>query len=239
MSSVSKGEWDEGGTVVKLDRPAQITQRDQAPHDIPSCRAPHFSTTAPRMRLCVSLLLVGVLSSLGPSSLSAQALAHTRGAADARLPTEGGQSAFAAIAEIVKLLEADPTTDWSKVNLERLRLHLRDMDLVTLRSSVTATPVDGGATFVVRGTGDVVGAIKRLTGAHVSMVEMMGGPWITRTELPDGVRLVVTVRDAKDVAGVARIRGLGFVGLMASGDHHQMHHLMLARGEAMADHGNR
>src|SRR5437868_57409 len=29
-------------------------------------------------------------------------------------PIEGGQSAFAAIAEIVALLEADPKTDWSK-----------------------------------------------------------------------------------------------------------------------------
>jgi len=192
------------------------------------------------MRLPVVLLLATVLSSLGPSTLSAQALAHTHGAADSSLPTEGGQAAFAAIAEIVKLLEADPTTDWSKVNLERLRLHLRDMDLVTLRSVVTASPVDGGATFVVRGTGDVVGAIKRMTGAHVSMVEMMGGPRIVRTELPDGVRLVVTVRDANDKGnGVARIRGLGFIGLMAAGDHHQMHHLMLARGEAMADHGHR
>lgn len=192
------------------------------------------------MRLPATLLLAGILASLGPSSLSAQALAHTHGGADTRLPTEGGQSAFAAIAEIVKLLEADPTTDWSKVNLERLRLHLRDMDLVTLRSTVTSTPVDGGATLVVRGTGEVVGAIKRMTGAHVSMVEMMGGPRIVRTELPDGVRLVVTVREANGKeAGVARIRGLGFIGLMAAGDHHQMHHLMLARGEAMADHGHR
>jgi hypothetical protein len=36
------------------------------------------------------------------------------------VPTEPGQSAFAAIQEIVVLLEAGPTTDWSKVNLEPL-----------------------------------------------------------------------------------------------------------------------
>jgi len=173
------------------------------------------------------------------SPLGAQALAHTHGATDSRTPTEGGQSAFAAIAEIVKILEADPATDWSKVNLERLRLHLRDMDLVTLRSAVTMSPVDGGASFVVRGTGETIGAIKRMTGAHVAMVEMMGGPRIVRTELPDGVRLLVTARDGDKTTGGARIRGLGFIGLMAAGDHHQMHHLMLARGEAMADHGHR
>jgi len=30
---------------------------------------------------------------------------------------------------------------------------------------------------------------------------------------------------------VARIRGLGFFGLMASQDHHREHHMMMARGE--------
>ncbi|MFN5597796.1 hypothetical protein [Gemmatimonas sp.] len=176
---------------------------------------------------------------LGQAPLAAQALAHTHGATDTRMPTEGGQAAFAAIAGVVKILEADPSTDWSKVNLERLRLHLRDMDLVALRSAVTASPVVGGATFVVRGTGETVAAIKRMTAAHASMVEMMGGPRMARTELPDGVRLVVTARDSGSEAAIARIRGLGFIGLMASGDHHPMHHLMLARGEAMADHGHR
>ncbi len=184
-----------------------------------------------------TLALALLMSAVPSAPLGAQALAHTPGGAQTTMPVEGGQSAFAAIAEIVKLLEADPTTDWRTVNLERLRQHLRDMDMVTLRSVVTATPSTGGATFVVRGTGEVIGAIKRLTGAHVAMVAMMGGPHVARTVLPDGVRLVVTARDGDAAAGAARIRGLGFIGLMASGDHHQMHHLMLARGEAMADHG--
>ena len=191
------------------------------------------------MRSSLLVLACAAAVTVGAAPLAAQALAHTHGAADTRLPTEGGQAAFAAIAEVVRLLEADPSTDWSKVNLERLRQHLRDMDLVTLRSTVTATPVDGGAAFVVRGSGETVGAIKRMTGAHVAMVEMMGGPRIVRTELPDGVRLIVTARDGDARSGAARIRGLGFIGLMASGDHHPMHHLMLARGEAMADHGHR
>jgi hypothetical protein len=184
-------------------------------------------------------LAVVVASALPAATLTAQALAHTHGGAQTVMPTQAGQSAFAAIAEIVALLEADPSTDWSKVNLERLRLHLKDMDLVTLRSTVASTPSAGGATFVVRGTGETIAAIKRMTGAHVAMVELMGGPRIARTELADGVRLVVTARDSALPAAVARIRALGFIGLMASGDHHQMHHLMLARGEAMADHGNR
>jgi len=39
-----------------------------------------------------------------------------------------GQDAFGAIQEIVQILDADPKTDWSKVDLEALRQHLIDMD---------------------------------------------------------------------------------------------------------------
>ena len=164
--------------------------------------------------------------------LRAQEHVHTPGmthpAPTAPLPTQGGQGAFAAIGEIVAMLQADATTDWSKVNLERLRLHLVDMDLVTLRSRVVATPVTGGAQFLVRGTGETIAAIKRMTGAHVTMVMNSGGPRVVRTALPDGVRLVVTAADPADTAAVARIRGLGFIGLMATGDHHAAHHMALA-----------
>ena len=178
---------------------------------------------------------------LSARTLAAQEHVHTPGMthpATVPLPTQGGQAAFAAISEIVALLQADPNTDWSKVNLERLRLHLVDMDLVTMRSRVVATPVTGGAQFVVRGTGETIAAIKRMTGAHVTMVMNSGGPRVVRTELADGVRLVVTAVDPADTAAVAKLRGLGFIGLMAAGDHHAAHHMALARGEAMADHGH-
>lgn len=173
--------------------------------------------------------------------LMAQEHAHTPGMTHptaAPLPTQGGHAAFAAISEIVAMLQADASTDWSKVNIERLRLHLVDMDLVTLRSRVAATPVTGGAQFVVRGTGETIAAIKRMTAAHVTMVGNSGGPRVVRTELPDGVRLIVTVTDPSDAAAGAKLRGLGFIGLMVSGDHHPAHHMALARGDAMTDHGH-
>ena len=44
----------------------------------------------------------------------------------ASTPTMPGQDAFGAIQEIVQILEADPKTDWSKVELEGLRQHLID-----------------------------------------------------------------------------------------------------------------
>lgn len=193
------------------------------------------------MHISVGTFAAALLTTLLATPLAAQDHVHTPGMthpAPMQLPTQSGQAAFAAISEIVAMLQADANTDWSKVNIERLRLHLVDMDLVTLRSRVVTTPVAGGAQFLVRGSGETVSAIKRLTAAHVTMAMNSGGPRVARTELADGARLVVTVPDTTDVAAVARLRGLGFIGLMVSGDHHAAHHIALARGDAMADHGH-
>ncbi|RTM12059.1 MAG: hypothetical protein EKK33_18550, partial [Bradyrhizobiaceae bacterium] len=56
-------------------------------------------------------------------------------------PTQPGQDAFAAIQEIVQILEADPHTDWSKVNIDALREHLVDMSNVTLAAQVKTEPL--------------------------------------------------------------------------------------------------
>lgn len=65
------------------------------------------------------------------------------------VPASPGQDAFGAIQEIVRILESDLTTDWSKVNLERLRQHLIDMNDVTLRSEVKSVVAPGG--LVIKG----------------------------------------------------------------------------------------
>jgi hypothetical protein len=39
--------------------------------------------------------------------------------------------------------------------------------------------------------------------------------------------LIVTAKDPKEVQ---RIRGLGFIGILVSGSHHQAHHLAMAKG---------
>lgn len=194
-----------------------------------------------RRSLSIALSAMCAWPLVAAAPLAAQEHVHTPGMTHptaAPLPTQGGHAAFAAISEIVAMLQADASTDWSKVNIERLRLHLVDMDLVTLRSRVAATPVTGGAQFVVRGTGETIAAIKRMTGAHVTMVRNSGGPRVVRTELVDGVRLIVTVADPSETAAVAKLRALGFIGLMATGDHHAAHHMALARGDVMADHGH-
>jgi len=144
--------------------------------------------------------------------------------------TETGQSAFAAIAEIVRLLEADRTTDWSKVNLEALRQHLIDMEQVTLRSTVRASTITGGAAPTVSGVGRTREAIRRMAREHGHMVT--GVTWTT-ADTPEGVRVTVRATNADDAAAVARIRGLGFIGLLTVGEHHTRHHLMVARGGMM------
>jgi hypothetical protein len=58
-------------------------------------------------------------------------------------PTMPGQDAFGAIQEVVRILDADPKTDWSKVDLEALRQHLIDMNEVTLRADAAAEPIEG------------------------------------------------------------------------------------------------
>ena len=150
------------------------------------------------------------------------------GTADMSTPTMPGQDAFGAVQEIVRILEADPKTDWSKVNLEALRQHLIDMDEVTLKADAVAKPVDGGLEITVTGSGRALAAIQRMVPAWAMTMNGYKG-WATKvTPLPNGELLTVTTADPKDVP---HIRGLGFIGLMASGAHHQPHHLAMAKGE--------
>jgi hypothetical protein len=147
------------------------------------------------------------------------------------VPTAGGQAAFATIAEIVTLLTNDPTTDWSKVDLEALRQHLIDMDDVVLHAAVTKRDVPGGMEATVTGTGRTAQAIRRMVTMHGSMLAEMPQYQVATVEVPNGVRFTVTAKVKDDGKQVARIRGLGFVGLLTEGNHHAPHHLAIARGE--------
>jgi hypothetical protein len=176
------------------------------------------------MRL-VSSLLFAFLPGL------AMAQDHAAHHSPASGATQAGQGAFAAIREIVMLLEADPATDWSRVNLEALRRHLVTMDRVLMQSEVAATLVPGGIQLDVTGAGDVARAITEMVGTHSEVLDREPGLRSLARPLPDGIRLTVTAEDPGDARQVARIRGLGFAGLLATGDHHTAHHLALARGE--------
>ena len=143
-------------------------------------------------------------------------------------PSQPGQGAFAAIQEIVAILEADPQTDWSKVDIEALRRHLIDMDNVTLHAEAKSEPVDGGLRFVVTGAGPVRDSIRRMVVAHAATMNGVNGWRMSATEIDDGATLTVIV-PPKDAA---KLSALGFIGVLTRSMHHQMHHLMLARGES-------
>ncbi|MEZ5331039.1 MAG: hypothetical protein R2991_03075 [Thermoanaerobaculia bacterium] len=143
------------------------------------------------------------------------------------VPTAPGQAAFAALGEIVRMLEADPATDWSTVSIARLREHLRDMDEVTLRAEVVESPIDGGFAAEITGGERTLAAVRRMLPMHAAMLGREK-PWTVRVEeLPHGVRLTAT---AADPAETAKLRGLGFFGILVSGDHHRPHHLAMAGG---------
>jgi hypothetical protein len=180
-----------------------------------------------------AVLVLAVASAAAQSAGDNPAMTHSHphaAAGDAvptPPPTLPGQDAFGAVQEIVRLLEADPDTDWSKVRLAALREHLVDMNEVTLKADAAETPVEGGLAVAVTGAGRTLEAIRRMIPAHARELDGMHGWSAASAPLPDGVRLTVTAADPKEAA---HIRGLGFIGLLASGAHHQAHHFAIAKG---------
>lgn len=180
----------------------------------------------------VALLIPGIAMAQSASqspqngSNPAHMMMHAQMAGSA-VPREPGQAAFAAIQEIVAILETDPKTDWSKVDIEALRQHLIDMNNVTLSATVTSEPIEDGMRYTVAGVGPVRDSIRRMVSAHAAAMNGVDGWRYEASNTESGA--VLNVRPpAKDMM---KLRGLGFIGVLASGMHHQMHHLMIARGE--------
>jgi len=181
-----------------------------------------------KIALLASLLVLGSSAS-GAQEMDHSAMNHASPAAaqPANEPREPGQSAFAALGEAVRILAADPQTDWASVDVDALRTHLVDMDYVTMRAEVAKVRLDNGVLFHVTGSGPVIGSIQRMTRSHFAEKDF-GKPW-TMTVQPTAEGADVTVTSA-NAADVAQIYGLGFFGILTMGSHHQPHHLMMARG---------
>ena len=159
--------------------------------------------------------------------------AHPGMHAASTTPTSPGQDAFGAIQEIVQILDADPKTDWSKVDLEALRQHLIDMNEVTLKADAAPKQIDGGLEIAVTGSGRTLVAIQRMIPAWVEMANGHNGWSAKAAALPNGELLTVTATTPKEMQ---HIRGLGFIGLLVSGSWHQPHHLAMAKGEFDHEH---
>jgi len=144
------------------------------------------------------------------------------------IPKEVGEAGFAAIAEIVSMLVADPKTDWSKVDIDSLRGHLVLMNSLVTGAKVQEQAIPSGVRFNVTGSKTVLSAVQQMVPAHAAELNKMAEFTVTTKAIEDGVALIVT---GQSKAVEAKIKGLGFFGLMATGSHHQMHHLAMARGQ--------
>ena len=112
------------------------------------------------------------------------------------------------------------------------------MNEVVLRADVRVRAVAGGLEMGVTGSGRTEQAIRAMVVPHAGELDRMEGLAAKTEAIPGGVRLTVTARDPTDARTMVRVRGLGFVGLLTLGAHHQPHHLAMARGEAMPGHGH-
>jgi hypothetical protein len=180
----------------------------------------------------ISLGIVAAVSiALAIQSLAAQSQHSSHSGHDAHMamsdaPSSPGQDAFGAIQEIVRLLESDPKTDWAKVSISALRNHLIDMHEVTLNAVAVEHALSNGIEILATGQGRTIGALQRMVPAHTEELAALG--WSAKTErLENGVKLTVTSSHAGEVA---KLKALGFMGLMVQGSHHQPHHLMIAKG---------
>lgn len=138
-------------------------------------------------------------------------------------PTETGQSAFAALAEIVDLLRDDPHTDWQTVNIPALREHLVDMDLLLMETTVEAEILASSVAFTITGEERTIETIHRMVPAHAPFLDQETG-WVTTVDAgPDGA--VMTIAGEAEI-----VAALGFHGVMTIGAHHHEHHLAIASG---------
>lgn len=148
-----------------------------------------------------------------------------------KMPTEPGQGAFGALAEIVQILQQNPNTDWEQVDIDGLRRHLVDMNALTLMASVQTKERDGAIVYEVSGQGNTLRAIQAMVPAHAAELKR-SYQWNTETEkTATGVRLVLTAENPQQLQ---QFKGLGFFGFMTTGSHHQMHHLRMASGQGHA-----
>lgn len=143
------------------------------------------------------------------------------------VPSETGQATFAAIQEIVALLDANPATEWARVDIEALRQHLIDMNNVTLGAAVEAAELESGVRFSVSGDGSVRESVRRMVMAHAATMNGADG-WKFAAESSDNGAILTA--SPPDQASMVKLRALGFIGVMTRGMHHQQHHWMLATG---------
>ncbi len=142
---------------------------------------------------------------------------------------EAGNAIFGTIQETIKMLDADPKTDWTKVDLESLRQHLIDMENFTSGVDVLSNEkIEKGSKIVIRAKSkEAHFSLERALKAHPSMMQSETGWTMDVKQNKEEFTLTIETQKPEEVA---RLRALGYIGVMALGDHHQVHHWMMASG---------
>lgn len=187
----------------------------------------HNRNTYFLLTMTVLLILIGITGTVNGQ--------HEMHHNDSDTPlTEPGNDIFGTIQEVVQKLEANPDTDWSQVNLEALRQHLLDMKAFTEEVEVISKrEIENGVEITVRPNTDRAGqALGRLFKMHPTMIKKEKG-WDMQATQSEGDWIITCTTDT--ASEVAKIRALGYIGLLAEGAHHQRHHWMIATGQMKMD----
>ena len=150
--------------------------------------------------------------------------------------TESGNDIFGAIQQVISQLEQSSNTDWSQVNLEALRQHLLDMKAFTEEVEVLSqNPIESGIEIQVKPQTERAGiALSNVFKMHPSMIKSEQG-WEMKASQSDNSIWTITCTTDK-TSEVDKIRGLGYIGLLATGAHHQLHHWMIATNHMGMEH---
>lgn len=117
---------------------------------------------------------------------------HGQAATDGPVLMEPGQGAFAALSEVVRVLETEPETDWSRVDLSGLRAHLVDMDRLVTHAVVTEEVLPNGLRTIATGDAETVETLRRMVPAHAAQLARDDRWSVAASETADGMALQVT-----------------------------------------------
>ncbi len=158
-------------------------------------------------------------------------ISHTHKNNTTKLPvlTEAGNDIFGTIQEVITALNNNHNTNWSKVNLEALRQHLLDMDdMIRNTKVIKQTPINNGIKILVQPTTPrAFESLSRVFNAHPVQLKLETGCEMNVKKQYKQYLLTIT----GNKADTNKIRGLGYIGLMAYGKHHQVHHISIATGQ--------
>lgn len=184
-----------------------------------------------KLNQLVTLLLIASVSVHAQSEQNHAKHGMSEHSKVALLPKEAGNDAFGTIQEIIKILQRDNQLDWRTVNLEALRAHLIEMQDMTLNVEVIAqTPINNGFVTLIKPTTERARtSMQKVFVVHPKMLVQENGYSMTVITKNNHFKVTVTV-ETTDRQAIAKLQGLGYIGVMALGDHHQAHHLAIAKG---------